>query len=56
MDKGNEMIRVLVLLLAVVGPSCAGAGTVDIEAEVLRDKIRGGLLGLKLGDLDGLEI
>lgn len=55
MDKGNEMIRVLVLLLAVVGPSCAGAGTVDIEAEVLRDKIRGGLLGQMLGNLNGLK-
>jgi len=45
----------LCILMAVT----AGAGTrvqpaVDISAEVLRDKIRGGLLGQLLGNLNGL--
>ncbi len=39
-------------LVLTVGP--AFAGTTDLSAETLRDKIRGGLLGQMLGNLNGL--
>jgi hypothetical protein len=41
-------------LKAIAGANRRIQGTVDIPAEVLRDKIRGGLLGQLLGNLNGL--
>ncbi len=57
------MKYVVYLLLSVAGLSCAGLveavesepTTIQMTAETLRDKIRGGLLGQILGNLNGLE-
>jgi len=47
--------RLLPAVLVVVGLSgVAWAQIVDVGAEVLRDKVRGGLLGQMLGNLNGL--
>ena len=59
--KRNLTLFVVVPFLIVGGKVWAGAestadtGTVEIPARVLHDKIRGGLLGQLLGDLNGLK-
>jgi hypothetical protein len=51
-------LRQMTILLSLVAMGCLGSPAsgdiVTIPAEVLRDKIRGGLLGQILGDLNGL--
>ncbi|UCG58492.1 MAG: ADP-ribosylglycohydrolase family protein [Phycisphaerales bacterium] len=49
------LLLVLVLLLNTVGVCPVAADTIELSAEVLRDKIRGGLLGQMLGNLNGLK-
>ena len=47
-------LRHLLILQLVLTVGPVSAGTVDMPAETLRDKIRGGLLGQILGNLNGL--
>jgi len=47
-------LQQLLILQLVLTAGPAFAGTTDISAETLRDKIRGGLLGQILGNLNGL--
>src|SRR5689334_1718042 len=45
----------LALTAAALSAPGRTGGTIDIPADVLDDKIRGGLLGQMLGDLNGLK-
>jgi len=47
-------LRHLLILHVILNAGLAFGGTVDMPAETLRDKIRGGLLGQILGNLNGL--
>ena len=51
----RQFIRCTFLLLLFTVAGIVEAATVDIPAQVIRDKIRGGLLGQILGNLNGLE-
>ena len=62
MRTKEAILRALLLLAIVVGfstSSAHGQGSsdkwIELSAEVLRDKIRGGLLGQMLGNLNGLQ-
>lgn len=52
--KTPPILKLGSLLLAGLLSSAAAGATVAMPAEVLRDKIRGGLLGQILGNLNGL--
>jgi hypothetical protein len=58
MQMKNVLSRLMVGFLLLLGHAsgwAASSGTVEISAEVVQDKIRGGLLGHLLGDLNGLK-
>jgi len=56
-NAANAVLLVAVVLPPVAGPARTGEApqTIDMPADVLRDKIRGGLLGQILGNLNGLQ-
>jgi ADP-ribosylglycohydrolase len=47
-------MRVLLLVILLLAPSFARAVDVEIREDILEDKIRGGMLGQILGNLNGL--
>ncbi len=50
----HRFLCVTALLFCAVVPRVASAETIELSAETLRDKVRGGLLGQILGNLNGL--
>ncbi len=51
----GRLIVMLAALLGACGPGVAPKKVVSVRAEMIEDKIRGGLLGQILGDLNGLK-
>lgn len=51
----SEPIKRLLFIMLTTGTMALAAGKTEVPADRLHDKIRGGLLGHILGDLNGLE-
>ena len=49
------IVLLIIVSLAINSPAHAAYNSIDMPAETLRDKIRGGLLGQLLGNLNGLK-
>ena len=51
----NRFIMIVLILLTACGVRRGGTGAIDITESMLRDKIRGGIIGQFFGNLNGLE-
>jgi hypothetical protein len=53
--KTTIIVLLITASFAIHSPAYGADNSIDIPAEILRDKIRGGLLGQLLGNLNGLK-